>query len=264
MTDKILVFIPAYNCENQIGRVLRQFEGLEGRFSEILVVDNRSPDNTAHAALTAAASLAIPVQVVRNHENYGLGGSHKAAFLYAAREGFDYCVVLHGDDQGNIRDLVPLLETGEHHRHDCLLGARFMPGSRLVGYSWFRTFGNRVFNALFSIGAGRRLYDLGSGLNLYRVGALKTGNWLGFANNLTFNYYMVLASVYWKWKLRFFPITWREEDQVSNVKLTRQSIQVLGILASYVFKRQSFLADNHSGRASTDYGFSEVGRNRND
>jgi glycosyltransferase involved in cell wall biosynthesis len=258
MSEKILAFVPAYNCERQIGRVLAQFDGLEHLISEVLVVDNRSPDNTVAAAHAAASGLRIPVRVVRNHENYGLGGSHKAAFLYAAEHGFDYCIVLHGDDQGNIRDLVPLLEAGEHRKYDCLLGARFMKGSRLVGYSAFRTFGNRVFNALFSIAAGRRLYDLGSGLNLYRVEALKQSQWLGFANNLTFNYYMILASVFWKWKLRFFPISWREEDQVSNVKLTRQSMQVLGILGSYMFQRQAFLTENHSGRDSREYVFSDT------
>jgi dolichol-phosphate mannosyltransferase len=259
--EKILVFIPAYNCSRQLPRVLRQFSGLENFFHEILVVDNRSPDNTVEAACGAARGIKIPVSVVRNTNNYGLGGSHKVAFQYAIANNFDYCVVLHGDDQGNIQDLLPHIQAGMHRTVDCLLGARFMPGSQLQGYSAFRTFGNHVFNTLFSIAARRRLFDLGSGLNLYRVEKLKSADIFGFANNLTFNYYMILATVFWKWNIQFFPITWREDDQISNVKLTRQSIQVLGILASYLLRKRHFFKDNHAGRPKNDYSFTKVGDN---
>ena len=124
----------------------------------------------------------------RNEDNYGLGGSHKAAFSYAIEQGFDYLVVLHGDDQANIHDLLPQLEAGAHLQVDCLLGARFMPGSQLKGYSWFRTFGNRVYNALFSLVARRVIYDLGSGLNLYRIETFREFYFKTFPDDLTFNY----------------------------------------------------------------------------
>ena len=53
--DRILVFIPAYNCAPQIGRVLAQFDAVPaGRFAEILVLDNGSKDGTQQAALAAA------------------------------------------------------------------------------------------------------------------------------------------------------------------------------------------------------------------
>lgn len=259
--ETILVFVPAYNCEKQIPRVLAQFLGIEGLVSEILVLDNRSQDGTLEAARLAAESLCVPIKIAKNNENYGLGGSHKAAFNYAIAHHFDYCVVLHGDDQADIRDLVPLLEQGVHRTSDCLLGARFMPRSKLQGYSLFRTFGNHVFNFLFSLVSGRWLWDLGSGLNLYRVDKLATASYLSFANNLTFNYFMILATVAWDWKIKFFPISWREEDQVSNVKLVRQSRETLGILLKFLFRRHHFLSANHSGRQSEDYGFTVIYRN---
>ncbi len=257
-SESILVFIPAYNCEGQIGRTLRQLKGAEGFFREVIVVDNRSPDNTVAAAISAASSLDLPVRVVRNVDNLGLGGSHKSAFAYAAAQGHDYIVVLHGDDQGSIGELLPHIESGEHRKVDCLLGARFMPGSRLEGYSAFRTFGNEVFNLLFSAAAGKRLYDLGSGLNMYRVDSVRNLRYQGFADNLTFNYYMILATVWHRWKIRFFPISWREDDQVSNVKLTRQSLQVLKLLATFVFRRRYFLETNHSQRTPDAYRFETV------
>ena len=252
---RILVFIPMYNCAGQIGRVIAQFDAAtQHRFAKLIVVDNRSPDDGLQVVQAAIKTLqGIEVEVLRNRENYGLGGSHKVAFSHAIDHGFSHVVVLHGDDQGSIADLVPLIDRGEHLTADCLLGARFMRGSRLQGYSTFRTFGNRVFNLLYSLAAGKRLFDLGSGLNLYAVAALRDKGWLSFPDDLTFNYYMILASAAKKWRWQFFPLLWREEDQRSNVKMTRQAFKVARILLSYVFRRRHFLSADWRARAIADY-----------
>ncbi len=44
--DKILLFIPMYNCEKQIVRVLDQLHGeILNYINEVLIVNNRSTDN---------------------------------------------------------------------------------------------------------------------------------------------------------------------------------------------------------------------------
>lgn len=258
--NKILLFIPAYNCEKQISRVLGQCKNVNGIINEIFIVDNRSTDQTLETASDYSQQLNIPVTIVRNNDNYGLGGSHKVAFQYAIMNSYDYIIVLHGDDQGSLSDLMPLIQNGEHLDHDCLLGARFMRDSKLEGYSLFRTFGNYVFNNLYSLAAGKKLYDLGAGLNMYKVQSISGKHFNYFANNLTFNYYMILASVTWKWKMKFFPISWREDDQISNVKLFKQSREVVKILLRYVFNRSSFLSNNFSGKDPNTYTYKVVGK----
>lgn len=233
--DKILVFIPAYNCENQIVRVLEQFdENVLKYVSKIIVVNNRSTDNTE---MVVAAFMkqhpGLPLSLLRNKENYGLGGSHKVAFSHAIDNGFDYCVVLHGDDQGSIKDFLPVFEKKYYRKHDCILGARFMPGSKLKGYSKFRTFGNVVYDFLFAAVVRRKVYDLGSGLNMYKVDMLKDRFYEKFPDNLMFNYCMILASEYYGHDIMFYPVSWREDDQVSNVKMLNQAVRVLKMLKDY-------------------------------
>jgi len=63
--------------------------------------------------------------------------------LHALDNSFDYLIVLYGDDQGDLADILPYLRDGSYRDADALLGARFMKGSRLVGYSAVRTLGNR-------------------------------------------------------------------------------------------------------------------------
>ena len=80
MAERILVFIPAYNCEKQIGRVLAQFDReTAALFSKIIVVDNGSKDATVESARIAAANVPLPVDIIRNRQNYSLGGSIKSA-----------------------------------------------------------------------------------------------------------------------------------------------------------------------------------------
>ncbi|CAM1631067.1 Glycosyltransferase 2-like [Bartonella apihabitans] len=241
---RILVFIPAYRCAPQIGRVLSQFDDEVQKWVDtVMVVDNRSPDDTQDKAIASGRDQLDHCRFIvwENADNYGLGGSHKVAFQYAIQHGYDYLVVLHGDDQADIRDLLPFLKQGIHLENDCLLGARFMTESKLEGYSAFRTFGNRVYNWLFSMVAFHRIYDLGSGLNVYRLDKFKEFYYKKFPDDLTFNYVMLLGSYNKGQKVRFFPITWRESDQVSNVQLFRQAFKVLQLLGKYFFMRGRFL-----------------------
>ncbi len=243
MKDRILLFIPAYNCEKQIVRVLGQLdEAVMKYITQVVVINNISTDNTEEAVKRFIDKHQdIPVKLLRNNENYGLGGSHKSAFAYAKEHNFDYVVVLHGDDQGDIHNLLPILKKGIYKKYDCCLGARFMNGSKLKGYSKFRSFGNVVYNVLFSMVTHQRVLDLGSGLNIYHVDMLQQEFYKKFPDNLMFNYCMILAADYYKHKICFFPITWREDDQVSNVKMFHQAVTVLKMLFSYAVSPQEFI-----------------------
>lgn len=256
MKDKILLFIPMYNCEKQIVRVLKQLtDGVCRYLTEVIIINNRSTDHGERAVQKFLMEHKLPVKasLLRNDDNYGLGGSHKVAFQYAMDHGFDYVLLLHGDDQGDISNIVPYLKSGEYQKYDCFLGARFMKGSRLQGYSKFRTFGNRVYDILFSIGCGYKVYDLGSGLNMYKVSILKNGFYLKYKDNLMFNYCMVMGSAYYKHKVKFFPIIWREDDQVSNVKMVNQAVTVLKLLWSFICNKEKFVQEEHRDKVVETY-----------
>jgi len=254
--SKILLFIPMYNCEKQIVRVLGQLtDEVCCYFSEIIVINNRSTDNGEQAVIDYLSENKVntKVSLLRNDENYGLGGSQKLAFNYAIDNGFDYVVMLHGDDQGSIDNLLPYLKSGEYKNYDCFLGARFMKGSELQGYSAFRTFGNRVYDMLFAIGTRSKVYDLGSGLNMYRVNSIRNRFYMKYKDNLMFNYCMVLGQAYYRMNVKFFPILWREDDQVSNVKMVNQAITVLKMLGEYIGNKKKFVEGEHRDKIVEAY-----------
>jgi len=249
MADKVMLFIPAYNCEKQIGRVIGKIDTeVQSYLQEVVVVENRSTDDTLNKAIEATSMLRVKATVMQNDENYSLGGSVKRALLYAVENGYDYLAVLHGDDQADVRDLLPVFATGLFTKNDLVIGARFHPQSQLEGYSSVRKAGNRVLNMAFAVVSRQRVYDLIAGLNLFRVGFFGDGMYLNFPNNLTFDAHTLLYAFSKKARITYVPVTWREEDQISNAKTVKQAVIILRLLARYVFSGKRVFAANKSGR----------------
>ncbi len=219
--QKVVVAIPAYNCAPQIGRVLDEItDDVAARVEEIWVIDNRSTDDTLERALEYRRSGRLPnLRVFRNRQNNSLGGTHKVVFEHARAAGHSHVVILHGDNQARSDEVGLLLDHAEAHPGtQTVLGSRFGRRSRLHGYDTKRILGNRALNAVYSVLALRRLQDLGSGLNLFALRDLDPARYMSFADHLTFNYELILDLVRRGVRFAYVPITWREEDQVSNAR----------------------------------------------
>ena len=98
----VLVYLPTYNCEAFILRVLDEIPEEIWGFSEILVLDNCSTDRTV-AVLTeaiAAGRFPKPIRLLKTPSNLGYSGSQKTAFKIAlANPVVEWVVMLHGDGQ---------------------------------------------------------------------------------------------------------------------------------------------------------------------
>lgn len=257
--DKILLFIPCYNCVKQIDRVLTQVQQSKcvSYFTQIILVDNGSSDGTRERVKELIERSPLPLRLLLNTENYGLGGSHKVAFSYALEHKFDYMVTLHGDCQANINDLLPVLENGSYTQADCCLGARFMRKSVRVNYSKIRTYGNYVFNVYYSLFLGRIFKDLGSGLNMYKMSFIQKvfPALLRCQDGLNFNPDTLCVWVYYQAKLLFFPISWAETDQVSNLKIVRHLWAFFHIPLMYRLSPSRYIAKEHRVCAFKTYAY---------
>ena len=220
--QRVLIAIPSYNCAKQLPRVLDEIDQkLIDRVDEIAVIDNGSTQNTVEVALDYKKNRPMDgkLKVFQNANNYNLGGTHKVAFLRAAQLGLTHVIILHGDNQAKSDEANNLLDyCSKNPEYQTVLGSRFMKGSHLIGYDAKRIFGNKILNALYSVFAMKSLTDLGSGLNLFALSDLDQDRYLNFADKLTFNYELILDLVQRKVNFAYVPITWREEDQVSNAR----------------------------------------------
>ena len=100
---RMLVFIPAWNEGDAVAGVIRDVRKHLPAV-DVLVVDDGSVDGTAARAREAGAVVAsLPF-------NEGLGAALQTGYLYALREGYDFCAHLDADGQHPAGEVARLLE----------------------------------------------------------------------------------------------------------------------------------------------------------
>jgi len=242
---KILLFIPVYNCEKQISKVLSSLnDKWLNLIEETLIIDNRSSDNTILKAKEYIEKLSLKkIKILKNKKNINLGGSHKVAFKYAKDNNLDKILVLHGDNQANINDVSILLHEFNNYSNLSYLGSRFMRGSNLKNYNKLRIVGNIFFNIIFSLISFNKISDLGSGLNLFDVKSFNYKFLKNMPNDLTFNYVLILYISKYNIPHKFFPISWKEEDQISNMRALSQIKKMIFIIFKFIFLQNKIFND---------------------
>src|SRR4051794_34745524 len=101
---RIAVVIPAFRVARHIANVIR---GLPEFISEIVVVDDASPDDTAEVV----GGLADPrVHLLRHEHNGGVGAAMITGYRHALELGADVVVKMDGDEQMDPAYLIPLIE----------------------------------------------------------------------------------------------------------------------------------------------------------
>ena len=165
-----ILVVPTYNCGPQIAGLIDELAPLALQWNQILFVDNGSSDDTLKIIckkLKVTQTLQGKVEILRNSENIGLGGTHKLAFGRAISRDYSSVTILHGDHQAQVGEGVLALEHYLNNPGTFVLGTRFMRDSKLIGYSKSRKYFNYVMNVLLSLRLRTKVYDLGSGLNVF-------------------------------------------------------------------------------------------------
>jgi glycosyltransferase involved in cell wall biosynthesis len=158
---RTLVFLPAWNEEASIGQVIASLrEALPD--ADLLVIDDGSIDATAARARSAGVRVAsLPF-------NQGLGAALQTGYLYALREGYDYCAHLDADGQHPPEEVVRLLDEVRSDRADLVIGSRYRDPSSAEGDDYrptvSRRIGSSVFRFFLTVATRQRFTDTTSGM----------------------------------------------------------------------------------------------------
>lgn len=163
---KILLLIPAYNEEMNIGKVLKQLK--EQKITDkidILVVDDGSRDQTAEVARS------LGVKVICQVFNMGYGAALQTGYKYGVDKGYEYLLQMDADGQHDIKNLLLLCEKlgiegalEEKERPDIVIGSRFLEGSKTYSVPWLRRVAIGMFRGVIYKLTRCRLTDPTSGL----------------------------------------------------------------------------------------------------
>ena len=154
--NEVLVIIPAYNEEANIGRVA---EGLVRDHPELdfVVVNDGSSDRTAEICReNGYCLLDLPV-------NLGLAGAFQAGMKYADRKGYRFAVQFDGDGQHRAEFIAPMREKMEEG-YNIVIASRFVTEKKPHS---LRMVGSRIIAAAIRLSSGASLKDPTSGMRMY-------------------------------------------------------------------------------------------------
>jgi dolichol-phosphate mannosyltransferase len=161
----VAVIIPALNEAGKIGRVLDKMPK-DGRF-EAIVVDDGSTDGTGDEARAHGAAV-----VVRHEKRMGVGMAIRDGWAEGVRRGRPYLALQAGDDQHEPAELARTLDALLAAHADYAQGSRWREGGRVEGPIGHRSFGTRLYSAVFSVLVFRRVTDATNGFRIFRTAIL--------------------------------------------------------------------------------------------
>jgi glycosyltransferase involved in cell wall biosynthesis len=158
---RTLVFIPAWNEADSVAAVIAGVrECLPD--ADVLVVDDGSSDETTAKAAEAGATVAsLPF-------NQGLGAALQTGYLYAMREGYDFCAHLDADGQHPPAEVARLLKEVRADHADLVIGSRYREPGEAQSDDYqptiSRRIGTSVFRFFLTLATRQRFTDTTSGM----------------------------------------------------------------------------------------------------
>ena len=164
-----LVFIPAWNEEQNIGAVIEELHS-ELPEADVLVVDDGSTDETAAVARGNGA------EVLSLGANRGLPIGIASGYHWALDHGYDYCGRVDADGQHPAVELGRLLARVRDGDCDVAVGSRFVSGEGYEPYRYLpspaRRFGTALLRRAMGLVLRRPFADATSGLYAVNAKAL--------------------------------------------------------------------------------------------
>ncbi len=183
------IFVPAYNVENTLGKVLASIPSSVWGRSKVLVIDDGSRDNTRGTyEKFAAEHPELPLSYFRFEKNSGYGAVVKKGLAEGIASTLKFVACLHGDGQypANLLDkFVDHLENfrgmdgqGTPATLALLQGSRHATrgGAKAGNMPLHKRIGGAVLTGLENLVFRQKLTDRHSGFILYRTEFLRQVN----------------------------------------------------------------------------------------
>lgn len=156
---KIIVFLPAFNEEMNIGKVIPRIprDAIDGAVVEVLVIDDGSKDRTAEVARRSGAD-----HVVSFPANRGLGAAVREGLRQCCLLGADVGLMIDADDEYPPEQIPDVLAPIIDGTADYTMGSRFK--GQISGMTIVRRLGNYAFTLLQTMLLRRWIWDGQSGM----------------------------------------------------------------------------------------------------
>ena len=175
---KIVVGIPAFNEEKNIGKIIVNLKKIT---NEIIVCNDNSTDSTKEIAEQMGAT------VVNHERNLGYGAAIRTIFLKAKEMDADILVTMDGDGQHRIEDLKTITKPILEKQSDIVIGSRFLENEE-KNIPKYRKIGIKAITKLANVSLENPITDSQSGFRSYSKNAIQqinpSENGMGISNEI--------------------------------------------------------------------------------
>ena len=182
---KLVVFIPAFNEEKTIDKVILEIPRKISGFDEIevLVINDGSKDKTVEVAMNAGAD-----KVISHSTNMGIGATFMTGIRNCITMNADVAVIIDADQQFDSKDIPNLTIPILNNQLDVVLGSRWL-NREVTGIPKRNLIGNKICTKMISMVTGQKFTDTQSGFVAYSKNVLKN---ITVVNDFTFVHEAIL------------------------------------------------------------------------
>jgi dolichol-phosphate mannosyltransferase len=207
-----LIVVPTYNelvsAPLLIRRILKYIPE-----SNILVVDDGSPDKTADAIRELQQEFST-LHLLERKTKLGLGSAYRLGFTWGLERGYEELIEMDADLSHRVRDLKKMIDAKELQPDvDLVIGSRWIPGGKTENWSRGRELLSRAANLYVRAMLGLGVRDSTAGFRIYSASMLKRLNMESIkSEGYSFQIEMTRAVHELDGKMIEVPITFRERE----------------------------------------------------
>lgn len=213
---RIAAVVPAYNESLHIAEVIGRMPAI---VDHILIVDDRSTDGTAEAALATGDAR---VEVLRQEQQSGVGGATLSGFRRALAIGADIAVKIDGDGQMDPDYLPQLFTPLVSEGYDYSKGNRFLHTDALAQMPLPRLLGSFALTFLTKLASGHwHIFDPQNGYVAIRTEALRQLDLDDIAHGFFFENDMLIHLNILNLRVKDVPIPAIYGNETSKLRIRR-------------------------------------------
>lgn len=228
---RTVVAVPTYFEAESIEALLRRLRAAVPD-ADVVVVDDGSTDGTCDIVERVADELGR-IRLMRRSHKSGLGDAYRAAFQQALDDGYELLVEIDAD-LSHDPEALPEMLSAARAGADVVIGSRYVPGGRIVGWSRSRTRLSRWGNRYASIVLGLAINDATAGFRIYRSSIVRRFGLDGIrSSGYGFQVEMTYRAVRHGARIVEIPIVFRERESGESKMSRSIVVEALGLVTAW-------------------------------
>ena len=220
-SKKIYAMVISYNSAPVMGRLYKRID--KKNFDKIYFFDDNSQDNSAVVAKK------YNWIIINNKKNLGHGGNLKKALKTVFKDGADYAVEVHADNQYSPNEVFKAKSMIKNN-YDLIIGSRFKGKNPFLkdGMPFLRYVTNKILSFVTSTLLNINLTEFHTGCKIYSKNFCKTVPVYNNSDSYLFSFQVILQASFYKKKYGEISISSSYEGYKTSCNYLNGFVYILG------------------------------------